>query len=170
MSNRIAPIQEPVTGREEIADLSQPRCALTQFYRALNCRDLPLMEQNWADSEEAAMDNPLGGIKRGWPEIRSIYERLFETPWTYSFEFWDYTEHRATDVYWVVGRERGYLARYDDRLDLAIRTTRLFQRAGGRWRQVHHHGSIEDTRMLTSYVAAIRRMSPSAPPPGGTFA
>ena len=166
MANRIATIQEPVTGQEEIADLLQPRCALTQFYRALNCRDLALMEQNWADSEEAAMDNPLGGIKRGWPEIRSVYERLFETPWTYSFEFWAYTEHRAADVYWVVGRERGYLARDDDRLDLAIRTTRLFQRTGDRWRQVHHHGSIEDAQMLARHVSAIRPGSLATPPLG----
>ena len=142
------------------------RSALTQFYRALNCRDLALMEQNGADSEEAAMDNPLGGIKRGWPEIRSIYERLFETPWTYSFEFWDYTEHCSADVYWVVGRERGYLARDDDKLDLAIRTTRLFRRTGDRWPQVRHHGSIEDAQMLARYVSAIRPGSLAAPPLG----
>ncbi len=164
MSNRIAPIQEPVTGGEEIVDPSQPRGALTQFYRALNGRDLALMEQNWANSPEAAMDNPLGGIKRGWPEIRSIYERLFETPWSYAFEFWDYTEHCAADVYWVVGRERGHLARNNDRLDLAIRTTRLFRRVGDRWRQVHHHGSIDDSRMLSSYVSVIRQSIPSAQP------
>lgn len=162
MSNHMTPTQEPVTGREEIVDLSQPRGALTQFYRALNGRNLALMEQNWANSQEAVMDNPLGGIKRGWPEIRSIYARLFETPWIYAFEFWDYTEHCAADVYWVVGRERGHLARDNDRLDLAIRTTRLFRRVGDRWRQVHHHGSIEDPRMLASYIAAIRQSDPPA--------
>lgn len=157
MSNPIAPIQEPVTGREEIADLTQPRSALAQFYRALNSRDLGLMAQNWDDSEEAAMDNPLGGIKRGWSEIRSTYEGLFQTAWTYSFEFWDYSEHRAADVYWVVGRERGRLARGNERLDLAIRTTRLFRRTDDRWRQVHHHGSIEDPQMLTNYLSAVRQ-------------
>jgi hypothetical protein len=29
-----------------------------------------LMEQNWDGSPEAAMDNPVGGIKREWFEIR----------------------------------------------------------------------------------------------------
>lgn len=26
---------------------------------------------NWAQSDDVAMDNPLGGIKRGWSQIRS---------------------------------------------------------------------------------------------------
>jgi hypothetical protein len=39
--------------------------ALAQFCRALNTRDLDLMQQNWVNTAEAAMDNPLGGIKRG---------------------------------------------------------------------------------------------------------
>jgi hypothetical protein len=36
---------------------------------------------------EAVMDNPLGGIKRGWSEICQTYQRLFSTPATYAFEF-----------------------------------------------------------------------------------
>jgi ketosteroid isomerase-like protein len=157
MSNSIARTQEPVTGREQIADPAQPHYALAQFYRALNARDLALMEQNWESSPEAAMDNPLGGIKRGWAEIRQTYEALFKSAWSYSFEFWDYTLHRGAEVFWVVGRERGRMSKDGDTLELAIRTTRLFRRGDGRWRQVHHHGSIEDPQMLARYQAAVLR-------------
>ena len=45
------------------------------------------MKQNWDSPLEAAIDNPLGGIKRGWSEIRQTYERLFSALGTYSFEF-----------------------------------------------------------------------------------
>lgn len=157
MSNRFVPIQEPVTGQEDLGDLTQPGQALAQFYKALNARDLGLMEQNWDGSPEAAMDNPLGGIRRGWPEIRETYRGLFRTPWTYSFEFWDYTLHRAADVFWVVGRERGRLTKGGDTLDLAIRTTRLFRRTEAGWRQIHHHGSIEEPDMLARYLSAVRQ-------------
>ena len=71
------PVQKPITGKEDLGDLTRPEVALAQFYRAFNGRDMALMQQNWDTSEKAAMDNPLGGIKRGWPEIRSVYERLF---------------------------------------------------------------------------------------------
>lgn len=155
MPNETVPIQEPVTGREELQDLNEPRQALAQFYRALNGRDLALMKVHWDSSSEATMDNPLGGIKRGWPEILQTYERLFNTPGSYSFEFWDYTLHQNGDVFWVVGRERGRLTRDDDTLELAIRTTRLFRRTGGRWRQIHHHGSIDDPQMLARYLDAV---------------
>ena len=53
MSNTIIPIREPVTGREQLGDLSQPLQALVQFYKALNERDMALMEQNWDGSNEA---------------------------------------------------------------------------------------------------------------------
>jgi len=157
MSNSITRIQEPVTGREQITDAAQPQFALAQFYRALNARDLALMEQNWESSSEAAMDNPLGGIKRGWGEIRQTYEALFNASWAYSFEFWDYTLHRSGDVSWVVGRERGRLSKDGETLELAIRTTRLFRWDGGGWRQAHHHGSIEDPQMLARYLSAVRQ-------------
>jgi len=114
------------------------------------------MEQNWDGSPEAAMDNPLGGIKRGWLEIRQTYERLFHSDTSYFFEFWDYTLHRRGDVFWVVGRERGQLTKGGETLQIAIRTTRLFHRVDGRWRQVHHHGSIEDPEMLARYLAWVR--------------
>jgi hypothetical protein len=57
--------QRAITGEEEPGDLTDPIQALAQFYRAFNHRDLSLMAQNWDNSNDIAMDNPLGGIKRG---------------------------------------------------------------------------------------------------------
>jgi ketosteroid isomerase-like protein len=149
------PIQEPITGREELGDLSRPTQALAEFYRALNARDLSLMARNWDQGGEAVMDNPLGGIRRGWPEIRKIYERLFQAQAAFSFEFYDYTLHQAGDVCYAVGRERGRFESGETKLDLAIRTTRVFRRTDGRWRQVHHHGSIDDPESLKEYQQAV---------------
>jgi ketosteroid isomerase-like protein len=102
------------------------------------------------------MDNPLGGIKRGWSEIRSVYERLFRHDGTYHFEFYDYTLHQSSDIFYAVGRERGYVSRHGAKLDMKIRTTRVFRFDGQRWRQVHHHGSIDDPQLLAAYQAAVR--------------
>ena len=160
-----SPIQTPVTGAEDTSDQRQAAHALAQFYRALNARDLRLMQENWSNSAEAVMDNPLGGIKRGWTEIKTIYERLFASAGAYRFEFHDYTFHEVGDVFYVVGRERGELDLNGRRLPLAIRTTRIFRRgADKRWRQVHHHGSIDDPTMLAAYQdAVLRPPSPTMP-------
>jgi hypothetical protein len=68
------PIQEPITGNEELGDLSQPQQGLAQFYRAFNSRDLRMMDDNFAHSDEVAIDNPLGGIRRGADEPHKMYE------------------------------------------------------------------------------------------------
>lgn len=150
------PVQNAITGKETQHDLREPLQALAQFYRALNERDSSLMEQNWDNTEQAAMDNPLGGIKRGWAEIKSVYERLFRVDGDYHFEFYDYTLHRFGEVFYVVGRERGHVSTRGKKLDMKIRTTRVFRFDGTRWRQVHHHGSIEDAQLLAAYQDLVR--------------
>ena len=160
-------IEAPITGHESLGELREPVQALAQFYRAFNGRDLALMEENWEASETVAMDNPLGGIKRGWPEIRWVYERVFRGTGRVQVEFHDYTLHVVGEVFYAVGRERGTFERNGIRLDLAIRTSRIFRRLDGRWRQVHHHGSIDDPQLLNAYQEAVsgaRRPSKGAGP------
>ena len=155
MFTTTGPTQTPVNGMAPLGNLAEPLPALSQFYKALNSRDLQLMEQNWCASQDAAMDNLLGGIMRGWPNIRAVYERLFAMKGSYRFEFWDYTLHQTREVFFVVGRERGRIETERGSFDFAIRTTRLFTREGSGWRQLHHHGSIDDPEMLSKYRSLI---------------
>ena len=149
-------IQTPITGREVAGESVEPVTALAEFYRAFNGRDLALIAENWDHAGDVAMDNPLGGITRGWPEIRAVYERIFQSPARVQVEFHDYTLHVIGDVFYAAGRERGSFAASGATLDLAIRTSRIFRRIGGRWRQVHHHGSIDDSQLLSAYQQAVR--------------
>lgn len=150
------PISDPITGRDVGIESGSPLAALSEFYRAFNERDLTLMERNWLASPAASMDNPLGGIRRGWGDIRTVYERIFQGPARVSVEFYDYTVEELGDAFVAVGRERGQLTGPSVALDLKIRTSRLFARCEGRWRQIHHHGSIEDADLLARYQAAVR--------------
>jgi ketosteroid isomerase-like protein len=153
------PTQTPITGKEDLGDLSQPQQALAQFYRAFNARDLKMIDENFARSDEVAIDNPLGGIRRGADEPHKMYEGVFKSPADVHVEFWDYTIHRAGDVFWAVGRERGTYRDGDTVRNLNVRTTRIFELIDGRWRQMHHHGSIDDPKLLTDYQSAIRSAS-----------
>lgn len=150
------PIATPVTGEGPRADPTTPIGALGEFYRAFNAEDLALMEQNWLNSAEASMDNPLGGIRRGWDEIATVYRRIFGGSARIQVEFHDYTLHVQGEAFLAVGRERGTLDADGERLDLKIRTSRWFVRSGGRWRQLHHHGSIEDADLLSRYRMAVQ--------------
>jgi len=135
--------------------LSIPFQALAQFYRAFNKRDLAMMKENWANTDEIAMDNPLGGIKRGWSEIKTVYENIFNGSAEVYVEYYDYTIHETEEMFYAVGRERGYFRRDGEEIKLAIRTSRFFQKINGRWRQVHHHGSIDNPQLLEIYQSTV---------------
>jgi hypothetical protein len=149
------PVQKPITGQENPPDLSMPQQALSQFYRAFNTRDMMLTAQNWASSDDIVMDNPLGGITRGWSEIQPVYARIFDGPAQVYVEYYDYTLHETGGMFYTVGRERGYLRSGNVDLTLAIRTSRLFRKFDSHWRQVHHHGSIEAPQLLARYQAVV---------------
>lgn len=149
------PIQDQITGNEDQGGLTSPYQALVQFYCAFNRGDLSMMEVNWANTDDIAMDNPLGGIKRGWKEIRPVYERIFNGPAEVYVEYYDYSIHETAEMFYAVGRERGYFRLGGQKITLAIRTSRIFQKIDDRWKQVHHHGSIEDPQLLGRYQSAV---------------
>lgn len=152
----MVPEQVPITGREDKARLTTPLRVLSEFYDAFNGRNLEKMSQNWTQSDEIVMDNPVGGIKRGWPEIKDVYERIFNGPAQVYVEFYDYTIHEAGEMFYAVGRERGEFRIGETVVKLAIRTSRIYRLIDGRWQQVHHHGSIDDPELLAGYQTTVK--------------
>jgi len=155
MREAMQPIQKAITGKEEQGDVSTLFQALVQFYCAFNSCDMNMMSANWWQSDDIAMDNPLGGIKRGWKEIQQVYERIFNGPADVYVEYFDFTIHETVEMFYAVGRERGYFHADGKEIALAIRTSRIFRKLDGRWKQSHHHGSIEDPVLLAAYQAAV---------------
>jgi ketosteroid isomerase-like protein len=151
-----ATLPSTIDGNETGLDPASPLAVLSAFYSAFNSRDIAAMARNWRDDADASMSNPLGGIARGWPAIRAVYQRIFEGRARVRVAFCDFTLHEAGDMFYAVGRERGTLERDGQRLEPAIRTSRLFRRIDGTWRQVHHHGSFDDPALLAAYQEAVR--------------
>lgn len=147
--------QQAITGEQTVSEKGTPQSALEGFYQAFNSRDLQKMTDNWLQTEEASMSNPLGGVRRGWNEISAVYQRLFHGQATVYVEFYDYSIHRSEQFFCAVGRERGYFQLADQKIDLAIRTSRIYQLHDGLWKQLHHHGSIEQPELLKTYQAAV---------------
>lgn len=145
-----------ITGTENIElETSDPRFALIEFYRAFNSGYLNIMSMNWDQSDLSSMSNPLGGLKRGWESINEVYRRIFKGPADVYVEFFDYTIHSSGSMFIAVGRERGYFQQGNNKIDLLIRTSRTYRLIAGRWRQIHHHGSIDDPELLKQYQTAV---------------
>lgn len=148
-------IKQAITGQESASDISSPYAALVDFYTAFNNRDFEKMKVNWMQSDQASMSNPLGGIKRGWSEIEKAYETIFNGPATVYVEFYDYSIHATEIMFLAVGRERGSLKINNEQIELAIRTTRIFALHESEWKQIHHHGSMDNPELLTRYQSAL---------------
>ncbi len=148
--------KQAITGYEEATNLPPAQQALVNFYRAFNTKDMEAMAWNWAQTTDISMDNPVGGIKRGWTAIQEVYAHIFNGPAKVSVEFHDYTLQETPEMFFVVGRERGTFRIGSEVIELAIRTSRIYQWIEGRWQQVHHHGSIDDPVLLAQYQSAVR--------------
>jgi hypothetical protein len=148
-------ITQAITGNEQAADTASPYAALLNFYAAFNHQNIDLMKTNWLQSEEASMSNPLGGVKRGWNNIYEVYQKIFSGPATVYVEFFDYTLHGTDAMFVAVGRERGLLQMDKQKIPLAIRTSRIYRLHENRWQQLHHHGSMDDPRLLSEYQNTV---------------
>jgi ketosteroid isomerase-like protein len=144
-----------ITGSEARSGDGSALDALIDFYRAFNAGDLEALAANWAEGDAPSMDNPIGGIRRGWPAIREGYAKLFKGPATVQITFYDFTSQGGGDWHLFAGRETGICKTPDVTVDLRIRTTRWFTKVGGVWCQLHHHGSIEEPALLADYQRAI---------------
>lgn len=144
-----------ITGNENMSGENSPYSALLQFYKAFNHTDMTLMEHNWWHDDQVSMSNPLGGVKRGWNEIREVYQRIFNGPAQVYVEFYDYSIYQIDNMFCAVGKERGYFKLGDVDIELAIRTSRSYIRQGTEWRQLHHHGSIDQAELLDAYQQAV---------------
>jgi hypothetical protein len=144
-----------VTGAEQLTGDGSPIDALIEFYRAFNARDLDGLAANWVDEDMPSMDNPIGGIRRGWRAIQEGYSKLFNGPAVVQVAFHDFTSQGGRDWHLFVGREKGVCKTPTVSLDLRFRTTRWFIKNNGVWRQLHHHGSVEEPTLLADYQRAI---------------
>jgi hypothetical protein len=144
-----------ITGNEPRSGDGSALDALIKFYRAFNAGDLDALAANWEQGDAPSMDNPMGGIRRGWQSISEGYLKLFRGPATVQVTFHDFTSQGGDDWHLFVGREKGTCITPDVSMDVRFRTTRWFTRRGGTWRQLHHHGSIEEPGMLAAYQKII---------------
>ncbi|MEK7315071.1 MAG: nuclear transport factor 2 family protein [Candidatus Eisenbacteria bacterium] len=132
------------------------RAALETFYYAFNNQLPDLLNEVWSTRGPVQLNNPLGGVLRNPQDIQALYARLLTSEARVWVEFYDIEEWAGPDFVVFAGRERGEYVNRGRTVPLAIRTTRVYRYDDdfGGWRQVHHHGSIDDAALLKDYQGA----------------
>lgn len=144
-----------------LAELSRPgiegaEAALETLYHALNHRSLSLFRQMWLDDPFSQLDNPVGGIARGTDEIAALYARIFNGVVRVKVELHDVVRYATPEIVIFTGKEHGSFETDGRAEPLEVRTTRVFRYVDGLgWRQIHHHGSIDQADVLARYQTAV---------------
>lgn len=134
------------------------RALVESFYYAFNQRNFEVFSQVWANDNLIQLNNPLGGILRGYEAIASLYQSIFTGAASVWVELSDIVEYQSNDTVIFAGREQGEFKKTKIIVPLSIRTTRIIQWLGSDigWKQTHHHGSIDDPKLLAEYQQAVR--------------
>jgi hypothetical protein len=128
---------------------------LIEFYKAFNARELDGLAESWEQGDAPSMDNPMGGIRRGWRSISEGYSKLFGGPAIVQMTFHDFTSQAAAIGICSLVVKGGACTTPDAKMGVRFRTTRWFTRRGGMWRKLNHHGSIDEPGLLAAYQKAI---------------
>jgi hypothetical protein len=132
---------------------------LETFYYSFNNKDLNLFKQIWLNHELIQLNNPLGGIVRGIIPIGEMYEKIFNGQADVWVELTNIVCYHSQDMIVFAGKEIGEFSSKEVTLDLQIRTSRIFRydKKENRWFQVHHHGSIDDAKLLDIYQKTVKK-------------
>ncbi|UWP79504.1 YybH family protein [Dactylosporangium fulvum] len=134
--------------------------ALETFYYALNNADLDVLAEIWSDDDLAQVDNPVGGIVRSGRAVVDMYRHLFDSGVQLDITFTDAATYWSPDAAMFAGREVGHYTNAEgEHVPLEFRTSRYFtwHPRHERWRQLHHHGSMDDPSALHDYQQAALR-------------
>lgn len=131
---------------------------LESFYYGFNNRDITTLQKVWYENDLSQLNNPLGGIVRGAKLIVELYDKVFKSNASVHVEFSNIICYETIKTIVFAGVENGEFKKNEDTIPLHIRTTRFFSfiNEKQRWFQLHHHGSIDDVKLLDQYQQAVK--------------
>lgn len=144
-------------GQTMLPGVEGARALVESFYYAFNQRDMEVFTAVWAEHQLIQLNNPLGGMLRGYEPIAGLYRGIFNGSARVWVELDDIVEFQSDAMLVFAGRETGEFTRDGLTIPLSIRTSRIVQWMGAEvgWKQVHHHGSIDDVHLLAGYQQAV---------------
>ena len=111
------------------------------FYRAFESLEIEKMREVWLQSARVQCTHP--GWRRlvGFAAVMDSWKRIFENTFEMSFDLTGVEVSIMGDLAWVVCTENITSRTYDGVSRSQVEATNVFERHGGQWRMVHHHGS-----------------------------
>jgi hypothetical protein len=156
-----------VDAKNNISNLNQRSmdgavAGLESFYYGFNNKDLDALKKVWYNDGHIQLNNPVGGIVRGIDAIMKLYDKIFNSQTSVWVRLTDIVYYATGNMVVFAGTEVGEFVTNGETIALKIRTSRVFGYLDHEksWFQLHHHGSIDNPDLLSSYQAAVGNAAP----------
>jgi ketosteroid isomerase-like protein len=111
------------------------------FYRAFESMEVREMEALWSQAPHIVCVHPGWHPLSGWGPIMHSWEKIFESAFEIKFELSELQLLLRADLALVVVQENLTQRDYDGITRATVISTNAFERVGGIWKMVLHHGS-----------------------------
>jgi len=111
------------------------------FYRAFESLEIEQMERVWMREQRIVCIHPGWPKLVGWGPIMNSWARIFEGVFEMKFELGEIDVMISGDLAVVIVEENLVQKNYDGIMRSQVLTTNIFERTGGEWLMVSHHGS-----------------------------
>jgi len=141
-------IGDHVLHAQQTADMEKVKAANQAFYEALSARDIKRMEQIWSHEPHVRAIPPASKeVLSGWEAVRKHWQEAFaRRPAQVSVSMKDAQVRGDQNVAWIVGAEQVQGRREGgEAVTSMVLGTNVFEKQGGNWLMVHHHGSRPPT-------------------------
>lgn len=111
------------------------------FYDAFESLDIERMERMWLREPRIVCIHPGWRRLRGWGPVMNSWQRIFQSAFEMKFDLGEADVVISGDLAVVVVEENLTQRGYDGVMRAQVLTTNVFERVGGKWLMVLHHGS-----------------------------
>ena len=129
------------------AEIEKVKAANQAFYEALSGRDMKRVDQIWSHEPHVSAIHPVSqAVLSGWEAVRKSWEEPLARFEQLAISMKDAQVRVDHNVTWIVGPEQIQARRVGG--EVVTRTalaTNVFEKQGGNWLLVHHHGSSPPT-------------------------
>ena len=112
-----------------------------RFYRAFEKKDLEAMTATWSQGIDSLCIHPGRKALKGWEAIRHSWEQIFKNTRYLEIDTEILRVESSGDLAYVVLVEKVLQIGSGRRLEAQSMATNIFERMGGQWYLVQHHGS-----------------------------
>ena len=140
--------------------VDEVREASKQFYAALNSMvsgNAGAMADIWSHGSSVITMHPIGGREVGWDAVRGSFDGVSKLASGGQVELKDQLIGGTDDMAYETGIEFGQINLAGNQVALNHRVTNIYQREGGAWKIVLHHGDTAP--------AMLEVLSKLQPPP-----